>query len=110
MRYWNTLVVLSAAAALTAVVADNTLTAICLSLLGDVVYETNHLSARMMSDWGTNWTMIANSFWALVVIIWFCQKGTEQKSKLALLVLLSLAFIRGFAALNNLDILKGALS
>jgi len=45
-----------------------------------------------------------------VIIIWFCQKGTEQKSKVALVVLLSLAIIRGFAALNNLEILKGAIT
>ena len=110
MRYWNTLVVLAAAAALTAVVADNTFTAICLSLLGDAVYETNHLSAQMMGHWGTNWTMIANALWSLVVIIWFCQLGTEKESKVALIVLLSLAIIRGYAALNNFEILKGAIT
>jgi hypothetical protein len=109
MRHWNTLVVLSAAAALTAVVADNTLTAICLSLLGDTVYETNKLSAHLMNHWGTNWTMTANALWSLVVIIWFCQRGVERESKIALLILLALAGIRGFAAWNNLSILQGAL-
>ena len=48
----TTLIVLAAAAAMTAVVADNATTAMCLSLLGDGVRETNPFSNLLIGHWG----------------------------------------------------------
>ncbi len=110
MRHWNTYVVLAAAAAMTAVVCDNTLTAMCLSLLGEDVHETNPFSNFLIGHWGTNLTMLANATWALVVIVYFCDRAIVWESKLCLSVLLTLALIRGSAAVNNFIILKGAFS
>jgi hypothetical protein len=104
----QTLVVLAAAAAMTAVVADNATTAMCLSLLGDRVAETNPFSNLLMAHWGLHLTMIANAFWAAVVIVYFCDRAIVKGSKLSLAVLLTLALIRGFAAVNNYRLLEGA--
>jgi hypothetical protein len=110
MRHWNTIVVLAAAVAMTTVVADNALTAMCFSLLGEDVHETNPFSRVLMGHWGTNLTMYANGFWALVVIIYFSDRAIVWNSKVCLLILLTLALIRGYAAVNNYGILKGAFS
>lgn len=110
MRHWNTFVVLAAASAMTAVVCDNATTAMCLSLLGEDVHETNPFSNFLIGHWGTNLTMLANALWSVVVIVWFCQRGVERRSRVALPILLTLALIRGAAAVNNFLILKGAFS
>ena len=110
MRHWNTYVVLAAAMAMTAVVFDNVTTAMCLSLLGEEVHETNPFSALLMSHWGTNVTMYANAFWALVVVIYFSDQAIEKHSKVCLLILLTLALVRGYAAVNNYGILKGVFA
>ncbi len=106
----NTLVVLAAAAAMTAVVADNATTAVCLRLLGDRVAETNPFSNLLMAHWGLYPTMIANAAWALVVVVYFVDRAIEKKSRLALAILLALALIRGYAAINNYNLLQGAFS
>jgi hypothetical protein len=105
-KHWTTLVVLAAAAAMTAVLADNATTAMCLSLLGDRVAETNPFSNMLMAHWGLHLTMIANAVWAAVVIVYFCDRAIERTSKLSLAVLLTLALIRGFAAVNNYNLLR----
>ncbi len=110
MRHWNTLVVLAAAAAMTAVVADNATTAMCLSLLGEDVHETNPFSNLLMGHWGANLTMIANAIWAGVIVVYFCDRAIEKNSKVCLLILLTLALIRGYAAVSNYGLLKGAFS
>lgn len=110
MRHWTTMVVLVAAAAITAVCADNALTAMCLSLMGEAVYETNPFSNLLMGHWGTNLTMIANAFWSAVVIVWLCQQAVEKSSRFAFTLLLGLALIRGYAAVHNFGLLSGALS
>ena len=110
MRYWNTLIVLAAAAAMTAVLADNASTAMCLSLLGDRVAETNPFSNHLMVHWGLHLTMIANAFWAAVVIVYFCDRAIAKRSKLSLAILLTLALVRGYAAVNNYSLLQGAFS
>ena len=110
MRHWNTFVVLAAAAAMTTVVFDNVITAMCLSLLGEAVHETNPFSALLMSHWGTNWTMYANAIWALAVIMWFSETAIQKHSRVCLSILIALALIRGYAAVHNYGLLKGALS
>ncbi len=110
MLRWNILAVIAAAVAMIAVLVDNTLTATCLFLLEDTVYETNPLSAHLMEHWGIQLTMIANAAWSAVVITWFFLQTVERSSRLALLVLVALGLIRGFAALNNWYILEGALN
>ncbi|KKL58574.1 hypothetical protein LCGC14_2224020 [marine sediment metagenome] len=110
MRHWNTFVVLAAAAAMTAVVSDNATTAMCFSLLGENVHETNPFSALLISHWGTNLTMYANALWALVVVIYFSNRAIEKNSKVCLLILITLALVRGYAAVNNYGILKGVFS
>jgi hypothetical protein len=106
----NTLVVLAAAAAMTAVVADNATTAMCLRLLGDRVAETNPFSNLLMAHWGLHLTMLANAAWALVVVVYFCDRAIEKNSRLALAILFSLTLIRGYAAVNNYSLLQGAFS
>ncbi len=91
IRWWV------AAAALAAVIADNTITSICFSLLGDNVRETNPFSRYLIGFWGVPLTMIANAFWFSVIVVYF----TKQNSRLSLVVLLSLTVIRGYAAVNN---------
>jgi hypothetical protein len=109
-RHRTTLIVLAAAAALTAVVADNATTALCLSLLGDRVAETNPFSNLLMAHWGLHLTMIANALWAAVVIVYFCDRAIVKDSKLSLAILLTLALIRGYAAVNNYSLLAGSFS
>jgi hypothetical protein len=104
----TTLVVLAAAAAMTAVVADNASTALCLSLLGDRVQEVNPFSNLLMAHWGIHLTMIANALWAATVIVYFCDRAIEKQSKLALAILLTLALVRGYAAVNNYGLLQSA--
>jgi hypothetical protein len=95
---------------MTAVVADNASTALCLSLLGDRVREVNPFSNLLMAHWGIHLTMIANAFWAGVVIVYFCDLGIEKRTKLSLAILLTLALVRGYAAVNNYRLLEGAFS
>ncbi len=106
----NTLIVLAAAAALSAVIADNAITVFCLSLLGEQVTETNPFSALLMGHWGLQLTMIANALWALVVIIYFCDRAIVKRSTFSLAVLLALALIRGYATVNNYRLLQEAFS
>ena len=106
----TTLIVLAAAAAITAVVADNATTAMCLSLLGENVRETNPFSNLLMAHWGIRLTMIANAFWAAVVVVYFCDRAIEKNSKLSLAILITLALVRSFAAVNNYRLLEGAFS
>jgi uncharacterized membrane protein YwzB len=110
MRHWNTLVVLAAAAAISAVVADNGTTAMCLSLLGEDLEEMNPFSNLLMGHWGIHLTMLANAFWALVIIAYFCDRALAKQSKVSLAILLTLALVRGYAAVNNWGLLEGAFS
>ena len=106
----DTFVSLTAAAAMTAVMADNLLTALCLDLLGELVDELNPLSNLLMGHWGVPLTMVANAFWSLIVIVWLLLEAHQSQSRWPLLLLLSLVLIRGVAAVNNFIILRGALS
>jgi hypothetical protein len=109
-KFRTTLIVLAAAAAMTAAAADNATTAICLSLLGDRVQETNPFTNLLMGYWGLHLTLIANAFWAAVVIVYFCDRAIVKNSKLALAILLTLALVRGYAAVNNYGLLANAFS
>ena len=110
MRHWNTIVVLVAALAMTAVVADNLSTALCLNFLGEAVYEANPLSNWLIRFWGVNLIMGANAFWSFTLIVWLVPQAVERRAKFALGLLVFLALIRGAAAINNFSILKGVLS
>jgi hypothetical protein len=98
--------VLIAAAAMTAVVADNGTTAMCLRLLGDGVRETNPFSNMLIGHWGVNLTMTANAIWALVVVAYFTDRAIVKGCKFSVIILLTLTVIRGFAAVNNYGILE----
>jgi len=52
--------------------------------------------------------MIANAFWALVIVVYFCDRALVKNSKVSLAILLTLALIRGYAAVNNWGLLTGA--
>ena len=110
MRHWNTIVVLIAALAMTAVLADNVSAAICLNFLGEIVHEANPLNNWLMQFWGVNLIMGANAFWSFVLIVWLVPHAVERRAKFALGLLVALALIRGAAAVNNFSILKGVLS
>ena len=87
MRHWNTMVVLIAAASMTAVLADNVSTAACLHVFsGNPPQEMNLFTAWLISHWGLGLIMAANSTWAGVVIVWMCQRAVERRSRLALWV------------------------
>ena len=109
MRHWNTLVLAAVCVAICAAVADNATTLVCLTRLGEVVEEMNPLTRLLITRWGIETTLFFNTLCSGTVIIWVGLQGIEYRSKFAVLFLLALILIRGYAAWHNFNILLTAL-
>jgi hypothetical protein len=109
MRYRKVAVLVISYLAFTAAIMDNATTWFALERLGDAATEMNPLAAYSIEKLGLRTALLANTFWALVVVTWVGLQALNHRSKFALVFLLALALIRGYAAIHNFNGILTAL-